>query len=155
MSYATVEAAIQTRIRALSDFTSADVTRGDWRRINAGSAPYAVLYQGGFTHEAGGGSALGMAVWETVVEVFARHYGDGTEFTSLAGYTQNIIDDLDKYPTLNGASGVIDSHVVSGDRPVSIFERGSGPDAGPMFLMQVLHIETVEKTVATGGEYPS
>ena len=150
MSYSTIEARIQTLIQALSAFADADVTRGDYRVLDRGSAPYVVLRPGEFErvpHTFAGGRKT---EWAVIVELFEKHIGDGTEQTNLETHRQNIIDTADAYPTLNGLSGVHFASLSSGEIPRPVYDEDG---SGPFFLLQIMKWEVMELTTASGGEW--
>jgi hypothetical protein len=153
MSYATCEAAVQGFIQGLAAFADADVSLGDFRILNAGSPPYVVLVPSGFIHEEDGDGGQRITEWDLLVYLFERHYGDGTESTNLKTRRQAIMDELDKYPTLNGVANVTMALVTRGREPQPVFERGAGPEADPVLLSQILEMVVIEKSVATGGQY--
>jgi len=151
MSYATIEAAVQTLLQALDNFASADVTRGDWRVLDSGGAPYAVLYPGPFAAAVGGDWGQHVIDWTVNCEVFERYLDNGTSETSLEATRQAVIDALLSYPTLNGVSGVT---LVLPERaePIQYVYDESG--GGPFFVMQRISILVVERTCADGsGEF--
>ena len=150
MSYSPIEARIQTLIQARSAFDDADVTLGDYRVLDRGSAPYVVLRPGEFErvpHTFAGGRKT---EWTVIVELFEKHIGDGTEQTNLETHRQNIIDTADAYPTLNGLSGVHFASLSSGEIPRPVYDEDG---SGPFFLLQIMKWEVMELTTASGGEW--
>ena len=153
MSYATIEAAVQDIIQALSAFSDTDVTRGDTRMLTQGSPPYAILYPGGFVHEEDGDGEQRVTEWTILIDLLVRYHGDGSEYTNLQSHRQSIMDAIDSYPTLNGTTGVRRALIEQGDEVLGVTERGASSEAAPVFLLQTLQLVVVEKTDATGGEY--
>ena len=150
MSYATIEAQVQTLIRGLDDYADADVTRGDHRVLDSGGAPYAVLRPGPFTNEFKTPTRR-QRTWTVLIEVYEKHVGDGSESTNLSGRRQNLVELFDKYPTLNSLSAdVTGAYITGGDDPFSLYDEDGG---GPYFLAQVLRLEVKEQHTVTGGEY--
>jgi len=153
VSYSTIEAQVQTLLQATSLFADADVTRGDYRVLDQVGGPYCVLTPGGFTSNAAATSYGEKAsfFWTVTLDLFVRHWGNGTEFTNLQSNRQTIIDALAKYPTLDELSGVVYAAITGGDPPRTVFD-----DAGAAgWLMQRMTLEVHEKVDVAGGEYPS
>lgn len=150
MSYSTVEAKVQSLIQALATYDDEDVTRGDERVLDRGSPPYVVLKPGTLVREPGAIYGVFLTTWTVILDLFTRHMGDGTEWTDLQTYRQEIIDTMEKYPTLNALSGVLEAQIVSGEKPREIRDKAGG---GPHFLAQRLALQVVERSTVTGGEY--
>ena len=153
MSYATIEAKVQTLLQNLSLFVDEDVTRGDYRVLDQVGGPYCVLTPGGFTSNAAATSygEKTSIFWAVTLDLFVRHWGDGTEFTNVQSNRQTIIDELAKYPTLDELEGVVYAAITGGDPPRTVYD-----DAGAAgWLMQRMTLEVHEKTDVSGGEYPS
>ncbi|MBC8445851.1 MAG: hypothetical protein H8D74_01490 [Chloroflexi bacterium] len=152
MSYASVEAKVQTLLQATSLFADADVTRGDYRVLDQVGGPYCVLTPGGFTSNAAA-TSYGQKTsffWTVTLDLFVRYWGNGTEFTNLQSNRQTIIGELAKYPTLDELSGVIYAAITGGDRPRTVYDEADA--AG--WLLQRMTLEVHEKVDVSGGEYP-
>ena len=77
MSNATIRAKLQTLLRALTAFDAADVTLGDFRVLDRGSAPYAVIYPGGFEIlERRDDGRVSLIAWRNYLEVFEDFVDD-------------------------------------------------------------------------------
>jgi len=151
MSYATIEAQIQTLIQALGAFDDADVTRGDYRVLDAGSAPYVVLCPGAFSYRPAGDWAQVAYEWNTVVELFERYVGDGSEYTNLGTDIGTIVQQIAIYPSLDGLANVTRATVEPDGGPIGIYLQESSV---PQFLLQRLIVRTHEELVHDGsGEY--
>jgi len=126
MAYSTGEAAILTLIRALSAYDSGNSARQDWKPLNSGkSAYYAILRPGPWSNEQIALTAFSRT-WTTVIEVF-RRYIDDTKPTLLQDDVTTIIEQLEKYPTLNGASGVQTAMINGGDDMQEVQYAENGP----------------------------
>lgn len=153
MSYATIQAAAQTLIQGLSAFSDTDVTLGDFDVLTLGSPPYVVLVPASFMHEEDGDGGQRITEWDMLVYLFVRYQTDSSEYANLITQRQSIMDLLDNYPTLDGTTDVLLALVTRARDPQEVFEQSAGSDASPAFLLQVLEVTIIEKTVATGGEY--
>jgi len=149
MAYATIEAAVQTLLQALAQYTSDQVTRGDYRVLDSGVDEACVLRPGAFTVSGGGDYGQRTYGWLVYVQIFQRYTGDGSEWASLATQRQNVVDQLHEYPTVDGVAGVTEVVVTRGREPGATYPRGSDT---PDYLTQVLELRVVEKRVHTLGE---
>ena len=124
MSYATGEAAILTLIRALSGYDTNNTDRQDWSLLGKGKAAvYAILRPGPWTNQR---ATITSSVrqWRTVIEVW-RRYIDDSKPVALQSDVVTIVEQLEKYPTLNGASGVLRAEIVGGGNMEEIEIRTS------------------------------
>lgn len=105
---------LQTLLQALSEFSDADVTQGDFRVLDQGSAPYAVIYPGGFEVLQRSDSGEEMLIrWRHYVEVFATFLNDS--YGNLVSARATVLNCLHSYPQLNGLKGILRAYVESGD----------------------------------------
>jgi len=153
LSYATIEAKVKTLLQATSLLADADVTRGDYHRpLDQIGVRFCVLTPGGFTSN-GAATSYGEKVsffWTVTLDLFVRHWGDGTEFTNLQTDRQTIIDEMAKYPTLDELTGVMYAAITGGDPPRTVYDEAGSAH----WLLQRMSIEIHEKVDIQGGEYP-
>lgn len=157
MGYPECEAAAQTLIQALSTFSDADVSRTDFRILDANaSPPYCIMLPGAFSRERLAPREADNT-WEIILRLFERAYDDGTEWTAMQTTRQTIIDTIDANPTLNSANGTDDNgnnwQVVR-----AMVTAGDAPDyetiaSGSKFLVQELSLTVRELADIGGGEY--
>jgi len=151
MSYAAIEAAAQILLQALDRFDNADVTRGDWRVLDRGDAPYAVLYPGPFETGEDGDWGQHVVDWTMYCEVFERYLDNGTSEVSLEATRQDVVDTFFSHPTLNGVSGVTRVLPERGEPPQYVYDESGG---GPHFVMQRIEVHVIERVCADGaGEF--
>ena len=150
MSYSAIEAEIQSLVQALDEFSDEDVTRGDYRVLDRGSPPYVVLLPGAFDRENWASPGGIKTDWIVAIDLFVRHWGDGTEQTNLETYRQAVIDQLDIYPRLEGLSGVQWCLLEGGEDPRPVYDEAGG---GPHFLLQRMILRVTERVTVTGGDY--
>jgi hypothetical protein len=150
MSYSAIEARVQSLIQALATYDDEDVTRGDERVKDRGSPPYVVLTPGPFRCEPASRYGVQIMTWTVYLDLYTRYMGDGTEWTDLETYSQELVDTLGAYPTLNALTGVIRAEVVSGGEVFEVEDEAGG---GPHFLAQRLVLRVSERAATTGGEY--
>jgi hypothetical protein len=134
MGYLAIEAAALSLLQALSQFSDDDVTRGDFRVLDRGSAPYAVLYPGGFEVEDYGDWGEKLFRWTMYCEIFEKYLNDGTSYTDLQTTRQNVIDCFNANPSMNGTSGVIYVQAERGEDLIYLYDEGG--EWPPQFIMQ-------------------
>jgi len=151
MSYATVEAGLQTLLQALSRFEDADVTRGDWRVLDRGGAEKVVLYQGPFVADRPGDWSQVHYGWIVYAEVYERYADGGASERSLTAAVQDVLDTVGAYVTLDGLSGVRDATAERGEGLQYIYDEDGG---GPFFVMERVVIRVEEDVLYDGsGEF--
>jgi len=152
MSDATIQAAIQTLIQALNRFEDAEVTLGDFRILGSGSPPYAVILPGSFEADRPGDWGRVRFVWRHPVEVWHRFLGD--DYASAMRARQDVMEQLQRYPTLNGTAGVSLSTVTASSEPIFLWQRGAVRESMPQMVGFRLTVTTVEDTHYAGyGEF--
>lgn len=151
MSYATIEAAALSLLQALAQFDDDDVTRGDFRVLDRGSAPYAVLYPGPFEVRDYGDWSQKLFAWTMYCEIFEKWDGYGTCYTNLETTRQNVVDCFNENPSMNSTANVVYVIPGRGDELAYIFPRGGGDV--PQFIMQRVAVTVHETAVYTGGEF--
>ena len=148
MSYEVIEAAVEGRIEALSNFGTDQVTIGDWRVLSGGHPWCVMLEYGGVEIEyesQGGGTTFN---WVVRVHLYGRYTDDATVRNNMRDRRQEILDQLLKFPQLNGTAGVIDS----------IPRRGQWDDeqevtiGGVKFLHETIEVEVEEQVAITLSE---
>jgi hypothetical protein len=111
---ASIMTAVQTLLQALSDFDNLDVTQGDFRVLDRGSAPYAVIYPGGLeVLERSDDGRQVLIRWRHYVEVFATFLDD--DYSNLVSARAAVVEQLNIYPSLNGLGGITRAFVEGGD----------------------------------------
>ena len=150
MSYATIAARVQTLLQAMSDFDDADVTLGDRLVLEMGSPPYAVICDGGFEEHEGYGYGGYIVVWSVIVELYTEYLEEVTSRAAHATTRQNVLDELNKYPTLNKLTNVKRAIVASGSRPEAKYDTAGG---GPYLIKSELELAVTERVDSSGGEW--
>jgi hypothetical protein len=119
MSYTTMESGALTVLRLLSNYSSTNSSTGDYRILNQG-VRRAVIFEPGSilnrTHHAY--PRILSTTWEILISLHVNWGGSPVEAGSrIRTDRQEIMDHFDKYPTLNGVSGCIQSFIVSSRQP--------------------------------------
>ena len=119
MSYDTVESGLLTLIRVLSNYDTTNSDRGDYRVLMCGVPRAIVVNPGSIANREV--VALPRRIqteWEIIIELFIPFAGEiSTASAAIRADRQEILDHLDKYPTLNGVSGVVSAFVRGGGEP--------------------------------------
>ena len=151
MGDSTIQGYIQTLIQADSSFADADVTLGDFRVLDSGGPPYAVILPGAIVEARRSGDwSQVQFFWEHEVDVFERFLGDS--YTSFVTARQTVVDIIARNPTLGGNAGISNTLVTRATAPLYVY-----PEAGadvPTFVLSKLTVRTVEEVLYAGaGEF--
>jgi len=151
MGDSAIQGYIQTLIQADSAFASADVTLGDFRVLDSGGPPYAVILPGAIVEARRSGDwSQVQFFWEHEVDVFERFLGDS--YTSFVTARQTVVDIIARNPTLGGNAGISNTLVTRATAPLYVY-----PEAGadvPTFVLSKLTVRTVEEVLYAGaGEF--
>lgn len=144
MSDATIQARVQTLIVAMDSFSSSTVTLGNYRVMDSGSPPYAVIIPGPFTSIRDMPDKNTRITWTIYIDVIAEFLDDS--YSPIVSARQEVKDGLDAYPALNSLSGVIHALITGGDDLVYIYPEG-GSDV-PHFVRARLRLEVNEFAAA-------
>ena len=137
--YNDVETALATVIKLHADWSSADVSQGDYRIFTEGLAKAIVLNPGQFQQKTAA-SAWISDRWTINLELYIAFGGEVSIVASnIRTIRQTLIEHIDKYITLNGQAGVVQSKVVSGAEP-EMWQLGA-----MYFWRQLINIEVEER----------
>ena len=119
MSYTTVEDALQTVIAKISGYTAdTNVMKGDYRALGTGQNLVVVLTPGPAQHSLVTSPRRVSSSWVIDIELFI---GFKDEISTIAAdirtERQKIIDEIDKYPTLDSTANVVNAVIESLDEP--------------------------------------
>lgn len=122
MSSATIQVRLQTLLQAIAALDTADVTLGDWRVMDNGSSPWAIIYPGSWEIiDRPDDGARTLIRWTHYVDVVTFVYGDS--YTDLTAIRDAVIDQLIAYPGLNNLDGVLFAEITGGDNVRYIYEN--------------------------------
>lgn len=145
MSYDTVEAKLQYLLQALTtEFPNeAQVTRGDWRVMDAGYDQCAVLYAGAYNEKDRSESAFGEfdVTWIAHLALIRKYLDDGTTREAFARSRDAVLEQLMKYPCLGGLPKATMGNITSDTEVEPVNDQD---DNGPFFLIQVFSIPVSE-----------
>ena len=123
MSYSTVEAGLMAVIVLLDGWQSTgtrkNISQGDYRILGRGHSKVVILQPGSFgTRNVAAAPRRMRTPWTILIELYIPYRGDISDIaTQLRTIRQEIIDHVDKYPTLNGIAGVVHAQIASGQEP--------------------------------------
>ena len=119
MSYATVEADLLTVLRLHANYDGNNTAQGDYRQLARGGPRFVTLFPGAIPNRELIATPRRMGTtWEIQIQLFVPFTGEAnTSNSTLITDRQDIIDHLDKYPTLNGSTGVVSALVTSAREP--------------------------------------
>lgn len=128
MSYATVQAAVSTVIKKVAGYDGTNVKEEDYRAIAIGKLKFVVLSRGDSDREyiSMGNPVTVINTWTVIATLFVPWTtARDTVASSINTEMQSIMDELDKWPQLDGTAGVIDSAVDRlGDPESYAIDRG-------------------------------
>lgn len=119
MSYNTVESGLLTVIQVLSNYDGNNSSRGDYRILGKGNSRNVILNPGSIpSREIIAAPRRVGTIWEIIIELHIPFSGEiSTVRNNLRTDRQELLDHIDKYPTLNGVSGVTHAFITSGREP--------------------------------------
>jgi len=145
MSYASVEDALRTLLQAVSGYSTANVSEGDYRILGTGQTKAMILQPGIFSRVNAPG--IQENKWTVNVELFIPFQDEiSTVAVAIRTERQAIIDKLDANETLNRTVGVLFGAIESGDEP-EIWAVGSR-----RWWRQLLRVTIKESTTTATAE---
>lgn len=152
MSYDTVEAALETLLVAMPEFSASTVSRGDYRVLDSGSSDLIVLTPGPFEQDGVGqaGARKSIRLWSILADLFRKYEDDATTWAGFIATRDAVIDNIEKYPTLNNVAGLTLVAMEAPGDPIEVFDED---DNGPFFVFQRIRVAVTERVDLSGGEY--
>jgi len=126
--YTDGEALIASLVAGVTGFAAAQVTRGNWKPIGSGKAAvYAIIHTEPVGRRNFTSPRTPVDRWLTTVEVWRRYVDDGTSYTQLGAYVEDIVAKIDKYPHLGDGSGYVEESTAEYGKVQEMWKRGGGP----------------------------
>lgn len=140
----------QTLLQVLSNFDNADVTQGDFLLLERGSPPYAVIYPGPFevVRRSDGGAQV-VIRWRHYIEVFDKFLDD--DYSGIVTARAAVIDQLNKYPQLNGQAGIFNSFVEGGEDIRYLYAPGA--ETPDFVFVRLIHLADEYVDYSNTGEF--
>jgi hypothetical protein len=145
MSYDTVEAGLLSVIRLLANYSDTNSSRGDYRVLARGVERAVVLAPGSIpSRDVIAAPRRVSTVWEILIQLLVPYGGEiSTAAEKIRTDRQELMDHIDRYPTLNGVSNIVHAFVEGGRQP----ERWEGESRNwwtQTLTMRVIEHVTVE-----------
>lgn len=127
--YGRGEAAVAAVVAQATGFTTATVTRANWRVLNKGlAALYAVVLQEGQPERVFEGHNLVTERCQTRVQIWRRYKDDGSSYTNLLADVETALAKIDQYPHLGDTTGyVLDSNAIIAGPVMEMWTKAGGP----------------------------
>ncbi len=148
MSYKVVEDGLLTIIRLLANYDDNNSSNGDFRALGAGKQRVVVLQPGAIRDRSVVAAPRRIrTLWMINLNLFVSFQGEiSTVAEAIRVDRQELIDQIDKYPTLNGTAGVVIAFVEGGGEP----DHWVGENRS--WWRQVLSISVEERATVTIAE---
>lgn len=144
MSYASVVDALATQLQSVTNFSSANVVKGDFSVLNRGVTRAIVLVYNRMTDEIVTQGGRAEIQWYIDLYLFNRYKSDTQIHDDAADDRWNIIDRIHQYPLLNNLSGTLVAEVVEGRASTDLLDVG-----GSLFSLEILTVRVTEDTTFT------
>lgn len=148
MTYTTVETAVQTVLQKLSNFADSEVTRGDYRVLDEIRTDCIVLVPGSFGEPQRISESIYRS-WDVLADLFYVYLDDGSSWTNFTASRDDVINQLEQYPTLDSTSGITGVEVSADSDADEVWSE----ERGPFYITQRLRITVLERYDLTGGEF--
>jgi hypothetical protein len=149
-----IQERIQSLIQANAGFVSSSVTLGDFRVMDSGEPPYAVIVPGPVSMT-GMDWARKRFTWTYYVYVIVPFQGD--DYTKFNEAREAIFDSIHPYPTLNGyvnPDGFRVSHAMLSEGDDLEFYYPKGGSDHPQFVRQRWALTIIQdQTYDNSGEF--
>lgn len=118
-SYSAVETALLNVIKLMSEYDDGNASAGDYRILATGVQRAVVTQPAPFGPRNVEAVPRRMRTeWIINLELYEQFSQDVSEIAArVRSDRQGLIDHIDKYPTLNGTTGVIHALLISGQEP--------------------------------------
>src|SRR3989304_8643791 len=119
MSYKSVELALADTIKVHANYGDHNVSQGDYRILGRGNLDCVVLNPGPiFQRDVVAAPRRIQTIWIVDIEHYIGFRGEiSLVADDIRTKRQDLLDHLDKYPTLRGAAGVINAFIREGREP--------------------------------------
>ena len=119
MSYDAVEAALLIVMQKLPAYNDDNCSRGDTRILAKGNEKNIIFFPGNIQSRVVVATPRRMATtWEIIIHFYFQYPGDPADaMQGIRDGRQEILDHLDRFPTIEGAPGVTQMMVTSGQDP--------------------------------------
>lgn len=149
--YGICEAGLKTILEGVTGL-SGNVTLSDYRPLEDGDLQFVVLQPDSFDSGEGQSWAMEFKNWNIIAEVFQRYTSESETMTNFRTLRSNIINAVQKYPTLNQVDGVVGVTVTGEGGIRDITDAGNSSII--YYRMQTIRFVIRQQIDdVTGGEY--
>ena len=149
--YDQCETALQTILQGVSGLTSL-VKKSDYSPFDNGTAQFIVLQPDTFDSGESDIQDRMVYVWDILTEVYQKYTNETDTMTNFRALRKAIVNELEKYPTLDNAAGVLERTFASEGGIVDVTDRQN--DSIVYYKMQTIRVKvTQEVTSITSGEF--
>lgn len=146
--YDQCELALQAILQGVSGMASL-VKLSDYSPFDNGTPQFIVLQPEGFNSDESDGADRMVYSWNIQIELFQRFTNETTTMTNFRAFRKAVIDELEKYPTLNNASGVLARTFAAEGGVVDVKDKEA-----LLYRMQTLRCVVIQEvTSITSGEF--
>lgn len=119
MGYNEMEAGALTVLRVLSNYSTTNSSRGDYRILRKGVARAVIMEPGSILQrEHHAFPRIIQTTWQILLSMHVNWGGSPVQAgVNIRTDRQEVMDHFDKYPTLNTTEGCIDAFIVGGREP--------------------------------------
>lgn len=150
-NYDVCEDALLTILEGVSGL-SGKVKKSDYSLFDDGTAEFVVLQPDTFD---GGDSDIQdrmVPTWDILAEVYVKYTNETGTMTAFRALRKAIVNELEKYPTLNNATGVLSRTFRSEGGVVDVTDRTN--TAIVYYKMQTIRVSVVQEvTSIVSGEF--
>ncbi len=115
MSYAAIQTGYATVIKKIAGYDATNVLENDRRVLGHGETVMVVLLPGPFRQVEATLKGQNTIVWTTFIDLFVLYKGEAnTTIALLIAERQKIIDEINKWPHLDGVAGSDDAIARAG-----------------------------------------
>lgn len=105
--YGDTEALWLTRVRAVTGFSAANTSRGNYKILNNGTSEvYVVLKPGEHAREMASLKNR-LNIWQTIIEIHQKYRDDGSSLTDLQANYDTLLTSLDEYPRMGDTGNTV------------------------------------------------
>lgn len=143
-----MENGLETVINLHADYDSTNVAKGDYKILGHGKTFCVVLQPGAIIkRDIVAAPRRLQVIWVVNIELFIGFTGlISTVASQIRSRRQDLLDHLDKYPTLNGTSGCINAFITNADEPIEL------PGDPKRWWLQKMQMQIEERTTITIAE---
>lgn len=118
VAFKTAEDALHVVVKLLAAYSDDNVSAGDYRILGTGQTEAIVTQPGPFRRRVTAAPRRVGQLWVIEIELLLQFKTEISEIAQrIRTERQTVMDHLDKYPTLDGVSGIISAFVVNGQPP--------------------------------------